>query len=250
MSLFDLTGKVALVTGASRGIGRAIAIGLAKSGAQVVLVSRTLSDDIVEEIVSFGGKAYAFSCDLADREQRIQLFEQVTAAVGTVDILINNAGVQQRHDSEHFPLEDWDFVVEVNMTSVFHLCQLFGKPMLEKGYGKIVNIASVISFQGGIRIPAYAASKAGVMNFTKTLANEWSSKGVNVNCIAPGYIATDMNEALIADDERSKQILDRIPAKRWGTPEDFVGTAIYLASPASDFVCGATILVDGGWMGR
>ena len=250
MKLFDITGQVALVTGGSRGIGRAMAIGLAQAGATVAVVSRKEAQDVVQEIEALGGKAYAFACDLADREARVRLFEQVTNTVGHVDIVINNAGIQKRHDAEVFPLEDWDDIVEVNLTSVFHLCQLFGRPMLARGYGKIINIASVISFQGGIRIAPYAAAKAGVMNFTKTLSNEWSSKGVNVNCIAPGYIATDMNEALLADGERNKQILERIPSKRWGEPADFVGAAIFLSSKASDYVCGQTLLVDGGWMGR
>lgn len=250
MTLFDLTDRIAIVTGGSRGIGRAMAVGLAQAGATVAIVSRAQALDVVAEIEAAGGKAYAYACDLSDRAAREKLAQTIQADLGTPHILLNNAGIQKRHDAEQFPLQDWDEVVEVNLTSVFHLCQLFGQGMLEAGYGKIINIASVISFQGGLRIAAYAAAKAGVMNFTKTLANEWSSKGINVNCIAPGYIATDMNEALIADNERNAQILARIPANRWGKPEDFVGAAIFLASPASDYVCGQTLLVDGGWMGR
>lgn len=248
--MFDLTGKIALVTGASRGIGKEIAIGLAKAGAEVLIVSRTKAADVVEEIEALGGKAQAFSCDIGNREQRQNLFNEVDESVGRVDILINNAGIQKRYDSEDFPLDEWDEVLEVNTTGVFHLCQLFGKPMLNRGYGKIINMASVISFQGGIKIPAYAASKAAVMNFSKTLSNEWASRGININCIAPGYIATDMNEALIGDSDRNQQILDRLPAKRWGQASDLVGAAIFLSSPASDYVNGNTILVDGGWMAR
>lgn len=250
MTMFDLTGKVALVTGASRGIGKEIAIGLAKAGAEVLIVSRTIASDIVDEIHEIGGKAKAFSCDLGNREQRQNLFNNVVETVGKVDILINNAGIQKRYNSEDFPLDVWDEVLEVNMTGVFHLCQLFGKLMLEHGYGKIINMASVISFQGGIKIPAYAASKAAVMNFSKTLSNEWARRGININCIAPGYIATDMNEALINDGDRNQQILDRLPAKRWGKASDLVGAAIFLSSSASDYVNGNTILVDGGWMAR
>ncbi|MBQ0139202.1 MAG: glucose 1-dehydrogenase [Kurthia sp.] len=250
MNLFDLTGKVALVTGASRGIGKEIAVGLAKVGVEVLIVSRTKASDVVAEIESFGGKAHAFSCDLGNREQRQNLFNEVMASIGKVDILVNNAGIQKRFNSEDFPLEEWDELLEVNTTGVFHLCQLFGKEMLKEGYGKIVNMASVISFQGGIKIPAYAASKAAVMNFSKTLSNEWASKGININCIAPGYIATDMNDALINDNERNQQILDRLPAKRWGKASDMVGAVIFLSSAASDYINGHTIMVDGGWMGR
>lgn len=250
MQLFDLSGKRALVTGGNRGIGKAISIGLAQAGAEVVIVSRSSAEEVLGEIKQSSGKAYHYSCDLQSRVSREETVQKILQEVGTINILINNAGIQQRYPSEDFPLEAWDEVIEVNMTAVFHLCKLFGKKMLDEGYGKIVNLASVISYQGGIFIPAYAASKAGVMNFTKTLSNEWASRGITVNCVAPGYIATDMNEALIADEIRNKQILDRLPAKRWGNPVDLIGAIVFLSSPASDYVNGITIPVDGGWLGR
>lgn len=250
MELFYLNGKKALVTGGNRGIGKAISIGLAQAGAEVIIVSRSSAEEVIEEIKQNGGQAHHYSCDLKSRESREEVVQKILQEVGTINILINNAGIQQRYPSEDFPLEAWDEVVEVNMTAVFHLCKSFGKKMLDEGYGKIVNLASVISYQGGIYIPAYAASKAGVMNFTKTLSNEWAGRGITVNCVAPGYIATDMNEALIADEIRNKQILDRLPAKRWGNPADLVGAIVFLSSPASDYVNGITIPVDGGWLGR
>ncbi|BDH62640.1 hypothetical protein CD30_07605 [Ureibacillus massiliensis 4400831 = CIP 108448 = CCUG 49529] len=250
MRLFDLSGKKAIVTGGNRGIGRAISLGLAEAGAEVIIISRSSAEETIEEISLMGGKASHYLCDLGSREQRELLAQQILEEIDTVDILINNAGIQKRYPSEEFPLEVWDEVLEVNMTAVFHLCKLFGSKMLERGYGKIVNLASVISYQGGLFIPAYAASKAGVMNFTKTLSNEWAGRGVNVNCIAPGYIATEMNSALIADETRNQQILDRLPAKRWGKAEDLIGAAIFLSASASDYVNGITIPVDGGWLGR
>lgn len=250
MELFNLNGKKALVTGGNRGIGKAISIGLAQAGAEVIIVSRSSAEEVIGEIKQIGGQAHHYSCDLKSRASREEVVQKILQEVGTINILINNAGIQQRYPSEDFPLEAWDEVVEVNMTAVFHLCKLFGEKMLGEGYGKIVNLASVISYQGGIYIPAYAASKAGVMNFTKTLSNEWASRGITVNCVAPGYIATDMNEALIADEIRNKQILDRLPAKRWGNPADLIGAILFLSSPASDYVNGITIPVDGGWLGR
>lgn len=250
MELFSLKGKTALVTGGNRGIGKAISIGLATAGAKVIIVARKEADDALAEIQKNGGEAYFVACDIGDRTQRIQLLHDVTNKYGHFDILVNNAGVQRRYDAEIFPLEQWDEVNEINSTAAFNLCQLFGNEMIKRGYGKIINTASVISFQGGLRIAAYAAAKAAVHNFTKTLSNEWASKGININCIAPGYIDTDMNEALIQDNVRNQQILDRIPAQRWGKPIDLVGATIFLASSASDYVNGITIPVDGGWLGR
>lgn len=250
MKLFDLSGRKALVTGGNRGIGKALSIGLAEAGAEIIIISRSSADEVIGEISRNGGKAHHYSCDLGSRESREKLAKKVFSEIGKIDILINNAGIQKRYASAEFPLEAWDEVVEVNMTAVFHLCKLFGKEMLKEGAGKIVNLASVISYQGGMYIPAYAASKAGVMNFTKTLSNEWGAHGVTINCIAPGYIATDMNDALINDEERNKQILDRLPAKRWGKPTDLIGAAVFLSSPASDYINGVTIPVDGGWLGR
>ena len=176
--------------------------------------------------------------------------ERVAADFGRIDILVNNAGVQSRHKAAEFPRKDWNQVIDVNMNAVFFLCQEFGRRMLAQGKGKIINIASLLSFQGGLTVPAYAAAKGAVAQFTKSLSNEWASQGINVNCIAPGYMDTDMNTALMADATRSRQIMERIPAGRWGKPEDMVGAAIYLASGASDYVNGTIITVDGGWMGR
>lgn len=190
------------------------------------------------------------SYDLTNIDGYEQLVEDIISKMGSIDILINNAGVQKRHSATQFPKEDWNFVLDVNLNSVFFLCQSVGKKMLEQGEGKIINIASLLSFQGGYTVPAYAASKGAVMQLTKSLANEWASKGVNVNAIAPGYMSTDMNEALIEDPIRSKQILDRIPAGRWGSANDMQGTAIFLASKASSYLNGFTIAVDGGWLGR
>ena len=247
---FDVSGKVALVTGGNRGLGRKIALGFAQSGADVAVISRRHCPDIEAELQAQGvrGKSYAF--DLANFDEFDHLVENIVADFGRIDILINNAGVQKRHPSTQFPMEDWDFVLGVNCKAPFLLCQKVGRLMLEKGCGKIVNIASLLSFQGGLTVPAYTASKAAVAGFTKSLSNEWARLGVNVNCIAPGYMATDMNEALINDETRSRQILERIPAGRWGSTDDITGTAIFLCSPAADYISGATIVVDGGWLGR
>ncbi|KGR75178.1 SDR family NAD(P)-dependent oxidoreductase [Ureibacillus sinduriensis] len=248
--LFDLTGKNAVVTGGSRGLGKSIALGLAEAGANVAIVSRGECPEVVSELKQFGVKAVSIAFDIANIPMHQELLTIIEEKLGKVDILVNNAGVQKRHPSEEFPQEDWNYVMNVNANAVFSLCQVFGKPMLERGNGKIINLASLLSFQGGFTVPAYAASKGAVMQFTKSLANEWASKGVNVNCVAPGYMATDMNEALIDDEVRSRQILDRIPAGRWGTGEDMQGAVIFLASSASDYVHGFTIAIDGGWLGR
>ncbi|MEQ6390668.1 2-dehydro-3-deoxy-D-gluconate 5-dehydrogenase KduD [Bacillaceae bacterium S4-13-58] len=250
MNLFDLSGKVAVVTGGTRGLGKDMAIGLASAGADVVIIGRQVPEAVVEEVKQEGGKVLGINFDLRNFDQYDELIEQVVSEMGHIDILVNNAGVQKRHPSAEFPKEDWDFVMDINANAVFFMCQKVGKLMLEKGYGKIVNIASLISFQGGINIPAYAASKGAVMQFTKTLSNEWAKHGININCIAPGYMATEMNTALIHDESRNQQILDRIPAGRWGSPEDMKGAVIFLASTASDYINGYTIAVDGGWLGR
>lgn len=248
--LFDLTGKNAVVTGGSRGLGKNIALGLAEAGANVAIVSRTECPEVVNELEQFGVKAVSIAFDIANIPMHKELLLIIEEKLGKIDILVNNAGVQKRHPSVEFPQEDWNHVMNVNANAVFSLCQVFGKPMLEQGSGKIINVASLLSFQGGFTVPAYAASKGAVMQFTKSLANEWASKGVNVNCVAPGYMATDMNEALINDEVRSRQIMDRIPAGRWGTGEDMQGAVIFLASSASDYVHGFTIAIDGGWLGR
>ncbi|MCC3356151.1 SDR family oxidoreductase [Bacillus sp. REN16] len=248
--LFDLTGKVAVVTGGTRGLGKDIAVGLASAGADVVVVARTINEEGLEEIRSQGVKAVGISYDLGDVDGLDGLVDQIIGEMGKIDILVNNAGVQRRHPSVEFPKEDWDLVMDVNANAVFFLCQKVGKHMIEQGKGKIINLASMLSFFGGFTVPAYAASKGAVMQFSKALANEWAKHRVNVNCIAPGYMATEMNSALIADESRNKEILARIPAGRWGTGEDLQGAAIFLASDASDYLHGFTIAVDGGYLGR
>jgi 2-dehydro-3-deoxy-D-gluconate 5-dehydrogenase len=248
--LFDLHGKTALVTGGNRGLGGAMAEGLAKAGADIAVVGRNRDADILARLAGHGVRAEFFPFDLADTEKIPDLVAAVKAAFGRIDILVNNAGMQKRHKAADFPKSDWDQVLAVNMNAVFFLCQSVGKLMLEQGSGKIINIASLLSFQGGLTVPAYAASKGAVMQFTKSLSNEWAGRGVNVNCIAPGYMDTEMNEALMADPTRSRQIMERIPAGRWGKPEDMVGAVIYLASRASDYVNGSVLVVDGGWLGR
>lgn len=247
---FDLTGKVAIVTGGSRGLGKGMAIGLAKAGANIAIVNRNVPQEVINEVESLGVKCKGYEFDLRSFEKYDDLISNIVSDFGTIDILVNNAGVQKRHPSVEFPKEDWDFVTDINCDAVFFMCQKVGKIMIEKGYGKIINLASLLSFQGGLTVPAYAAAKGAVMQFTKALSNEWASLGINVNCIAPGYMATDMNTALINNETRNRQILERIPAGRWGNPEDMAGAAVFLASPASDYINGFTIAVDGGWLGR
>ncbi len=248
--LFGLKGKAALITGGSRGLGKAMAVGLARAGADVAVVGRTLNQDVIDQITACDVRGKFYEFDLGNIEGIPGLVRGVKNDFGRIDILVNNAGVQSRHKAVDFPKKDWDFVINVNMNAVFFLCQEVGRLMLAQGRGKIINIASVISFQGGLTIPAYAASKGAVAQFTKSLSNEWASQGINVNCIAPGYMDTEMNTALMADSARSRQIIERIPAGRWGKPEDLAGAVIYLASKASDYVNGSIIVVDGGWMGR
>lgn len=249
-NMFNLTGKTAVVTGGTRGLGKGMALGLAAAGADIAIIARNENKETVKEIENLGRHCKVFQYNLADYENYEELVYSIKAEFGKIDILLNNAGVQRRHPSVEFPKEDWNFVIDVNANAVFFLCQAVGKDMLEQGYGKIINIASLLSFQGGLTVPAYAASKGAVMQFTKSLSNEWAGKGLNVNCIAPGYMATEMNTGLIEDETRNRQILERIPAGRWGNPEDMAGAAVFLASSASDYINGATIVVDGGWMGR
>lgn len=251
MKLFNLKGKVALITGGNRGLGGAMALGLAEAGADVAIVQRSTEEtEVVENIRDLGRKCKVFSFDLSQTDRIKDLVGSVLEEFGKIDILVNNAGVQRRSSSIDFSEKDWDFVNDVNSKAVFFLCQQVGKVMIEQGKGKIINLASLLSFQGGLRVPAYAASKGAVSQFTKSLSNEWASKNVNVNAIAPGYMATEMNTALLQDETRNRQILERIPAGRWGKPEDMVGAVIFLASSASDYVNGEIITVDGGWMGR
>jgi 2-dehydro-3-deoxy-D-gluconate 5-dehydrogenase len=256
LDLFRLDNKVALITGAASGLGAAIATALAQAGASVAVHgNRRAADDTAAAIQAAGGHAEAFQSDLSSTTGAEALFTQVKKKFGRVDILINNAGTIHRNAAEDVALEDWQQVLQVNLTSVFQLAQLAGRDMISrstpgKNAGKIVNIASLLSFQGGIRVPSYAASKGGVAQLTKALANEWAPKGIQVNAIAPGYFATTNTEALQADETRNRQILERIPAGRWGLPEDLAGAALYLSSPASNYVTGTILTVDGGWMGR
>jgi 2-deoxy-D-gluconate 3-dehydrogenase len=246
---FRLDGKVALITGAASGLGAAIAIALAQAGAQVAVHGNRRPATATAE--SIGQTAAAFQADLADTAGPEALFHSVNQHFGRVDILVNNAGTIHRNAAEDTLLEDWQRVLQVNLTSVFQLSQLVARDLLARQTGgKILNIASLLSFQGGIRVPAYAASKGGVAQLTKALANEWAPHGIQVNAIAPGYFATTNTEALQADETRNRQILERIPAGRWGQPQDLAGAAVFLASPASDYVTGTILTVDGGWMGR
>jgi 2-deoxy-D-gluconate 3-dehydrogenase len=254
LDLFRLDGRVALVTGAASGLGAAIATAFAQAGAQVAVHgNRRAATDTAQAI---GASSAAFQADLGDPAGAEKLFSEVKQRFGRVDILVNNAGTIHRDAAEDFKLEDWQRVLQVNLTSVFQLSQLVGRDLLARksgdnsSGGKIINIASLLSFQGGIRVPAYAASKGGVAQLTKALANEWAAHDIQVNAIAPGYFATTNTEALQADPVRSRQILDRIPAGRWGMPQDLSGAALFLASPASNYVTGTVLTVDGGWMSR
>ena len=250
---FDLTGKVALVTGANKGIGKGMALGLAEAGADVIGVSASigLSGSAVEkEVTALGRKFKAYQADLSSRESIYAFLKKLFAENKRIDILVNNAGTIMRAPAAEHPDDYWDRVIDINLNAQFLLAREIGRHMLEHGSGRIIFTASLLSFQGGINVPGYAASKGAISSLIKALANEWAGKGVNVNGIAPGYIATDNTEALRNDPARSKSILDRIPAGRWGDPEDFKGAAVYLASAASSYVTGTILTVDGGWMGR
>ncbi len=253
MKLFDLSGKTALVTGAKRGIGFAMAEGLAEAGADIIATSATIEPEgsaIEQAITALGRKCLCLPCDLSNRAALQSFVETVKTKHGCPDILINNAGTILRKPAAEHPDEYWDSVLDTNLSAPFFLAREFGRDMVARGSGKIIFTASLLTFQGGITVPGYAASKGAISSLTKALANEWACKGVNVNAIAPGYIATDNTQALREDAERSESILARIPAGRWGRPEDFKGATIFLASAASDYVHGSIYLVDGGWMGR
>ncbi|MCC2978422.1 2-dehydro-3-deoxy-D-gluconate 5-dehydrogenase KduD [Sphingomonas sp. PL-96] len=247
---FDLTGRVAVVTGANTGIGQAIALALAAAGADIAAVGRTPAEDTVAKARALGRRAEIVSADLSTIEPVGRVVEETVAKLGGLDILVNNAGIIRRADAVDFTEADWDAVVDTNLKSVFFLCQAAGRHMIANGGGKIINIASMLTFQGGIRVPSYTASKSGIGGLTKLLANEWATKGVNVNAIAPGYIATNNTAALQADEVRNKSIVDRIPAGRWGDPSDLGGAAVFLASRAADYVQGHILAVDGGWLAR
>jgi 2-deoxy-D-gluconate 3-dehydrogenase len=248
---FKLDGRVALVTGASAGLGQAIAIALAEAGADVACHGNSRSPEATCDEVSLTGRAaLPVIGDLAKTETPAELIEATVKRFGRLDILVNNAGTIRRAPAVDYSEADWATVIQVNLSAVFRLSQLAGRQMISQGQGKIVNIASLLSFQGGITVPAYAASKGGVAQLTKALSNEWAGKGINVNAIAPGYMRTDNTKALQADETRNRQILERIPAGRWGEPSDLAGAAVFLASPASDYINGEVLVVDGGWMGR
>lgn len=247
---FDLSGKVAVVTGANTGIGQAIALALAEAGADIAAVGRTPAEDTVAKARALGRRAEIISADLSTIEPVGRVIEETVAKLGGLHILVNNAGIIRRADAVDFTEEDWDAVIDTNLKSVFFVCQAAGRHMIANGGGKIINIASMLTFQGGIRVPSYTASKSGIGGLTKLLANEWAAKGINVNAIAPGYIATNNTAALQADEVRNKSILDRIPAGRWGDPSDLGGAAVFLASRAADYVQGHILAVDGGWLAR
>jgi 2-deoxy-D-gluconate 3-dehydrogenase len=248
--MFDLTGKVAVVTGANTGIGQGIALALAKAGADVALAGRSEAAETADKVRALGRRAVLISADLATIAPVPEVVERTLAELGRLDILVNNAGIIRRADAVDFTEEDWDAVIDTNLKSVFFLCQAAARHMIAQGGGKIINIASMLSFQGGIRVPSYTASKSGVAGLTKLLANEWAAKGINVNAIAPGYIATNNTAALQSDEARNRSIMERIPAGRWGDPSDLGGAAVFLASPASDYVQGHILAVDGGWLAR
>ncbi len=248
---FDLSGKKALVTGASGGLGQAIATAFHKAGVALVISGRSARiEDVAQRLKITDAPVVPVRADMRRREDVRRLFETALDVLGELDIVVAAHGVNYRSPAETFPLEAWDEIIEVNLTSVFILSQLAGRHMLARGRGKIILIASMLSFSGGITVPAYAASKGGIAQLTKALANEWASRGVNVNAVAPGYFRTEMTRALYEDPVRYREILDRIPAGRWGVPEDLVGAVLFLASPAADYVHGAILPVDGGWMAR
>jgi len=250
---FSLIGKTALVTGCKRGIGKAMAVALAEAGANIIGVSATLETEgsaVEKEVTALGRNFKGYACDFSDRKALYVFIAQVKADFPQIDILVNNAGTILRAPAAEHSDEFWDKVIEVNLNAQFVLSREFGKEMVKRGAGKIIFTASLLTFQGGITVPGYAASKGGIGQLTMALSNEWAGKGVQVNAIAPGYIATDNTQALQDDQERSAAILGRVPAGRWGQPEDFAGPVVFLASSASDYMSGHTLVVDGGWMGR
>ena len=252
-NLFNLEGKVALVTGCKRGIGKAIALALAEAGADIIGVSATLEphDSLIEkEVVALGRSFHAYQCDFAKRPEVYNFLEKIKKEHPVIDILVNNAGTILRKPAHEHPDEYWDTVIDTNLNAQFILSREIGGQMVSRGSGKIIFTASLLTFQGGINVPGYTASKSAIGGLIKALANEWAAKGVNVNGIAPGYVSTDNTEALRNDPDRSASILARIPAGRWGDPDDFKGVALFLASAASDYVHGSIVTVDGGWMGR
>ncbi|MCI1074587.1 2-dehydro-3-deoxy-D-gluconate 5-dehydrogenase KduD [Stenotrophomonas maltophilia] len=247
---FSLEGKVALVTGGNTGLGQGIAVALAAAGADVAVAGIAPPIDTIEKITALGRRCLAIEANLISIEPVARVVRETIEGLGGLDILVNNAGLIRRADAVDFSEQDWDDVMNVNLKSAFFISQAAGRHFIEQGHGKIINIASMLSFQGGIRVPSYTASKSGIAGITRLLANEWAGKGININAIAPGYMATDNTAQLRADEARNKAILERIPAGRWGTPDDLAGAAVFLASSASDYINGAVLPVDGGWLAR
>jgi 2-deoxy-D-gluconate 3-dehydrogenase len=247
---FNLEGKVALVTGGNVGLGQGIALALARAGADIVSVARRASDQTGEQVRAAGRRFLGIEADLGSLAPIEGILGQTLEALGGLHILVNNAGIIRRADALDFSEEDWDAVMDINLKSTFFLTQAVGRHFIAQGSGKVINVASMLSFQGGVRVPSYTASKSGLAGITKLLANEWASKGINVNAIAPGYMDTDNTALLRADAARNQSILERIPAGRWGNPDDLGGAAVFLASSASDYVNGAILPVDGGWLAR
>jgi len=251
LDLFKLDGRVALVTGASRGLGQAMAIGLAEAGADIVAVSSSGDAvELAERIRPTGRQLWTIRCDLSQPQDRVGLIDRVLAQTGHLEILVNNAGISHRHPPEDYPLASWHQLMEVHLHASFDLSQQAARPMLERGRGKIINIGSVMSYEGGLNIPAYAAAKHALAGLTKSLANSWSRRGINVNCICPGYFETTMSHVLQDDPVRGPQILDRIPVGRWGQPEELAGLCVFLASDAANYLHGSCIAIDGGWLSR
>jgi 2-dehydro-3-deoxy-D-gluconate 5-dehydrogenase len=249
-NLFDLSGKVAIVTGASTGLGQGMSLGLAEAGADLVLVDYVPSTETEDLIKKMGRKTLMLELNLMKMESITTLVEKAIKTFGKIDILVNNAGIIRRTPAIDFSEKDWDEVMQINSKTVFFLAQACARDMMKRKYGKIINIASLLAFQGGVFVPSYAASKGAVAQVTKSMANEWAQHGITINAIAPGYMATNNTKALREDPVRTKSILDRIPAGRWGTPSDVKGVAAFLASPASDYVNGHVLVVDGGWLAR
>ncbi|UWU18555.1 2-dehydro-3-deoxy-D-gluconate 5-dehydrogenase KduD (plasmid) [Rhizobium sullae] len=247
---FDLSGRVAIVTGANTGIGQGIAVALAEAGASIAAVGRSSMDETGSMVTKAGARFQVINADLGTIEPVKRIVSETLSTFGALDILVNNAGIIRRADAIDFTEEDWDAVIDVNLKTAFFLSQAAGRHMIEKGRGKIINVASLLSFQGGIRIPSYTASKSGLAGITRLLACEWAGKGVNVNAIAPGYFVTNNTTALREDPDRNAAILARIPAARWGAPAELGGAAVFLASSASDYVHGTILPVDGGWLAR
>ncbi|AFR03372.1 2-dehydro-3-deoxy-D-gluconate 5-dehydrogenase KduD [Pectobacterium brasiliense] len=251
LNSFDLQGKVALITGCDTGLGQGMAIGLAQAGCDIVGVNIVEPKDTIEKVTALGRRFLSLTADMSNVSGHAELVEKAVAEFGHVDILVNNAGIIRREDAIDFSEKNWDDVMNLNIKSVFFMSQTVARQFIKQGKGgKIINIASMLSFQGGIRVPSYTASKSAVMGVTRLMANEWAKHGINVNAIAPGYMATNNTQQLRADEERSKEILDRIPAGRWGLPQDLMGPSVFLASSASDYINGYTIAVDGGWLAR